>query len=416
MSLLDRESAHDIDFERWPSLVPPPPTPIRAAIARILFRRIVARTGIRVNLPDGRHVGSTDGPVMTVHNDGAFFARMGRSGKIGFGESYMAREWDSDELVEVLEAFARNANTLVARPLQVIRRWYESRPPVTEDNDRKGAVRNIARHYDLSNELFADFLDESMSYSSALFSSEDFSLEEAQAYKIERLLDVTGVRPGTRLLEIGTGWGELALRAARRGASVTSVTLSLEQATLARRRVAEAGLDSMVDIRVEDYREVTGVFDVVVSVEMIEAVGERWWPTYFSTLDRCLVPGGRVGLQSILMAHHRLEATKSSWTWIHKYIFPGGIIPSERAIRETVGAYTGLEIVDQLYFGTSYASTLKLWRERFLGATSDVLGIGFDATFQRMWEFYLAYSEAGFRSGYLDVAQFTMVKNDVTSP
>jgi len=155
---------------------------------------------------------------------------------------------------------------------------------------------------------------------------------------------------------------------------------------------------------------VVGTFDVIVSVEMIEAVGERWWPTYFSVLDRCLALDGRIGVQSILMAHERFEATKSSWTWIHKYIFPGGIIPSERAIRQTIDDYTDLEIVERLNFGESYALTLREWRERFLRAANDIARLGFDATFRRMWEFYLAYCEAGFRSGYLDVAQFVMVK------
>jgi cyclopropane-fatty-acyl-phospholipid synthase len=371
---------------------------------------MVTVAGIRVDVPDGRHFGPTQGPTMTVLDLRSFLARIGRGGKIGFGESYMAHEWESSELVDVLEALARRAETLIPRPLQRIRRWYEARRPRTEDNDRMGARRNIARHYDLSNDLFSTFLDESMSYSSALFSDEQLSLEDAQAQKIERLLDVTGVRRGTRVLEVGTGWGELARRAASRGAHVTSLTLSLEQATLARQRIADAGLSGLVDIRVEDYRDVEGTFDAIVSVEMIEAVGERWWPTYFSVLDRCLADGGRIGLQSILMAHDRLEATKSSWTWIHKYIFPGGIIPSEHAIRQTIADHTDLEIVDQLHFGDSYATTLRLWRERFLAADNDVAQFGFDAPFRRMWEFYLAYSESGFRSGYLDVAQFVMAK------
>ncbi len=208
----------------------------------------------------------------------------------------------------------------------MLRRRFDPRLPSAEDNDRTGARRNIARHYDLSNELFATFLDESMSYSSALF-EDPTSLREAQARKIERLLDATNVGEGSRVLEVGTGWGELALRAARRGAQVTSVTLSTEQAHLARERVRDAGLDDRVDIRVEDYRDVEGDYDAIVSVEMIEAVGERWWPTYFRTLDQRLAPGGRVGLQCILMSHDQLEATKSSWTWIHKYIFPGGSFP-----------------------------------------------------------------------------------------
>jgi cyclopropane-fatty-acyl-phospholipid synthase len=347
---------------------------------------------------------------MTVRDPDAFFARLGAGGKIGFGESYMAREWESSELIDVLVALARNPGSLIPRPFQVLRHWYESRRPGYEENDREGAARNISRHYDLSNELFATFLDETMSYSSAFFPDEGASLAEAQAYKIERLLDAAGVRNGTRVLEVGTGWGELALRAARRGARVTSVTISREQAALARQRVVEAGLDALVDIRIEDYRDVTGLYDAVVSVEMIEAVGERWWPTYFSTLERRLAPGGRIALQSILMAHDRLEATKHSWTWIHKYIFPGGIIPSKRAIQETVRAHTALSPVDELHFGASYATTLRLWREQFLHSTHDIANLGFDSTFRRMWEFYLAYCESGFRSGYLDVAQFVFAK------
>lgn len=407
MSLLDHQADRQaIDLERWPDLARPEGAPMRSVIARMILRRATRRAGIRVDLPDGRTYGPSNGPVMTIRDPDAFFARLGAEGKIGFGESYMAREWESSELIDVLGALARNPTSLVPRPLQLLRRWYEARRPGYEENDREGSARNISRHYDLSNELFATFLDETMSYSSAFFFHESFSLAEAQAFKIERLLDAVGVRRGSRVLEVGTGWGELALRAARRGAHVTSVTLSREQATLARQRVAAAGLDALVDIRVEDYRDVTGLYDAVVSVEMIEAVGERWWPTYFSTLEQRLAPEGRIGLQSILMAHDRLEATKHAWTWIHKYIFPGGIIPSEQAIHDTVRAHTDLSPIDQVHFGASYAATLRLWRQQFLRASHDVLSLGFDATFCRMWEFYLAYCESGFQSGYLDVAQF----------
>jgi cyclopropane-fatty-acyl-phospholipid synthase len=409
MSVSDRETS-TIDEQRWPGLVRPRPAHFRASLARLLLRRVARRTGIRVEFPDGRSFGPSNGPVLSVRDADAFFTRLGRDGKIGFGESFMAREWEANDLVAVLEALARNATSLVPRRLQGIRRWYEARMPADEDNDVNGAKRNIARHYDLSNDLFATFLDESMSYSSALFTDTIATLEDAQAHKIERLLDETGVQRGTRVLEIGTGWGELALRAARRGAHVTTLTLSHEQAALAQRRVNDAGIGELVDIRIEDYRDVTGVFDVIVSVEMIEAVGERWWPAYFRTLDTCLAPRGRVGLQSILMSHDRMEATKSSWTWIHKYIFPGGIIPSEYAIRQTLDAHTSLKIIDQVHFGDSYATTLRMWRERFLAAASDIAHLGFDSTFRRMWEFYLAYCEAGFRSGYIDVAQFILAK------
>ena len=249
-----------------------------------------------------------------------------------------------------------------------------------------------------------------MTYSGALFTDQHSTLAMAQAHKIERLLDATGVRRGTRLLEIGTGWGELALRAARRGAHVTSLTLSNEQAALARQRVAAEGFDSAVDIREQDYRDATGTYDAIISVEMIEAVGERWWPTYFRTLDQCLAPGGRIGIQAITMAHDRLLATKSSWTWIHKYIFPGGLIPSEQVLRDTSEGCTSLDVVDRMSFGQSYATTLARWQEQFAEREAEVDRLGFDETFRRMWSFYLAYSEAGFRAGYLDVVQLVLVR------
>jgi len=322
----------------------------------------------------------------------------------------MAGDWDAPCLVDVLAAMARQIDSLIPRRIQWVRRLYERRHPDDEENDREGSRRNVARHYDLSNELFATFLDESMTYSSALFGSECESLACAQERKIGRLLDATRVGRGSRVLEIGTGWGELALQAARRGARVTTVTLSEEQAALARRRVEAAGMTPWIDIRVEDYRDVTGQFDAVISVEMIEAVGERWWPEYFRTLDERLAPSGRIGLQAILMGHDHLMATKSSWTWIHKYIFPGGLIPSEEAIRRTLAEHTGLHVVEQLRFGDSYATTLRRWRHQFDAHADVVVRLGFDRTFRRMWDFYLAYSEAGFLSEYIDVAQFVLEK------
>ncbi len=410
VTLASRPVQQPVNLRRWPGLAPPTSAPIRSALARVFLRRVAQRTGIRVESTDGRRFGPVDGPIMALHDPEAFFARLGQTGKIGFGESYMAGEWSSTDLVAVLEALARHADSLVPRPMQSVRRWYEARQPKAEDNDRRGAARNIHRHYDLSNDLFATFLDPSMTYSAALFTDEHTTLALAQGHKIERLLDATGVQRGTRLLEVGTGWGELALRAARRGARVTSLTLSNEQAALARQRVAASGLGSAVDIRVQDYRDAVGTYDSIISVEMIEAVGERWWPTYFRTLDRCLAPGGRIGIQAITMAHERLLATKSSWTWIHKYIFPGGLIPSEKAIRDTLADCTPLGVVDRMSFGQSYATTLACWRERFAEREAEVRRLCFDETFRRMWSFYLAYSEAGFRSGYLDVVQFVLTR------
>ena len=383
---------------------------MRAAAGRTLLRRIAARAGICVTLPDGTVFGRRDAPTLRIHRPEAFFTRLGRGGKIGFGESFMAGDWDSTELVDVLTQLARNVSSLVPASLQRLRRWYDASFPAHEDNDRVGAKNNIARHYDLSNDLFAAFLDESMTYSSALFDDVAEPLNTAQVRKVERLLDVAGVGPGSTVLEIGTGWGELALRAARRGARVTTLTLSTEQAALARLRIQEAGFEDRVDVRIQDYRDVEGRFDAVVSVEMIEAVGEQWWPTYFRVLDQRLAPGGKVGLQAILLPHDRMMASKDSWTWIHKYIFPGGLIPSVGAIEGAVAGHTSLRVVDRLHFGASYAETLKRWRDRFDTNSELIASLGFDTAFRRMWHFYLAYCEGGFRAGYLDVAQFVMTR------
>ena len=403
-----------VDYSRWPDLRPPASAPLRAAAARALLRRVATTAEIRVDLPDSSSFGPRDAPVMRIARPGAFFTRLGRSGLIGFGEAYMAGDWDSPDVVAVLERLARNVETLVPGPLQRLRRWYDASYPAAEANDRAGARRNIARHYDLSNDLFRLFLDETMTYSSALFEdpdSDDESLADAQRRKIDRLLDVVDVRPESTLLEIGTGWGELAMRAAERGAQVTTLTLSEEQAALARRRIEDAGLADRVDVRVQDYRDVEGTYDAVVSVEMIEAVGEAWWPTYFRTLDGRLARGGRVGLQAILLPHKRMMASRKSWTWIHKYIFPGGLIMSARAIKDSLAAHTSLRVVNSMHFGESYAETLRRWRQRFDNNAAEVDALGFDAVFRRMWDFYLAYCEAGFHAGYLDVAQFVLARD-----
>jgi cyclopropane-fatty-acyl-phospholipid synthase len=380
--------------------------PLRAAIAGTLFRRAAGRLPLRVAYPDGTVTGTT-GPVMRLYRPGAFLRRVGADGLIGFGEAYQAGDWDSDELVELLTVFARKMAGLIPPRLQRFRGLLVKRAPRASRNTLDGSRRNVHHHYDLSNELFALFLDPSMSYSAALFDSFDEDFTVAQHRKIDRLLDRTGVGAGTRVLEIGTGWGELAIRAARRGARVASVTLSPEQRSLALRRAAEAGVVDRVDVRLRDYREiepVAGGFDAVLSVEMIEAVGASYWPAYAAALDRHLAPDGRIGLQMITMAHERMRATRNAYTWIHKYVFPGGLVPSVPAITEIL-AGAGLSIEDRLDFGPHYAETLKRWRTAFRARAGQVGELGFDERFRRTWNFYLAYCEAGFASGYLDVCQ-----------
>ncbi|MET9231190.1 cyclopropane-fatty-acyl-phospholipid synthase family protein [Lentzea sp. NPDC003310] len=387
----------------WPGLFTAPRSPMRARIAESLFRNAVRTLPVTVALPDGRTWGA-GGPVMRLVRPAEFFHRLGADAKIGFGEAYMVGDWDAEDLAGVLAAFAARLSTLIPPGLQRMRRWAERRQ--TEVNDVAGSRQNIHRHYDLSNELFATFLDETMTYSSALFDAGDTDLHTAQLRKIDGVLDYAGVRAGSRVLEIGTGWGALAIRAAQRGATVTSLTISAEQRKLALDRVRDAGLHDRVTVELRDYREEHGQYDAVVSVEMIEAVGAEYWPEYFSMLDRVLAPGGRVGLQAITMPHDRMIASKASYTWIHKYIFPGGLIPSVRSIEESVRDHTRLEIVESRSFGLDYAETLRRWRDTFLTRWDEVRDLGFDDTFRRMWEFYLAYSEAGFRVGYLGVQQF----------
>ncbi len=236
------------------------------------------------------------------------------------------------------------------------------------------------------------------------------SLHEAQVRKMDRLLDQTGVGEGSRVLEIGTGWGELAIRAAARGATVHSVTLSKEQLDLAGQRVAEAGYADQVTLELSDYRDIEGSYDAIVSVEMIEAVGHEFWSTYFRTIDRLLAPGGRVGIQAITMPHDRMLATRNTWTWINKYIFPGGFLPSVTAIDEVTRADTTLRLTDRLSFGQHYAETLMRWDQAFRAAGGQLRQLGFDRTFERMWHFYLEYSRAGFASGYIDVQQLTFTR------
>ncbi|MEU9136578.1 cyclopropane-fatty-acyl-phospholipid synthase family protein [Streptomyces sp. NPDC048404] len=407
----------DTDPLRWPDVVARPPSSrARTAVTRAVVRRALERLPLRARFADGTRAG-LGGPVIDIHDPAAFHRRIGAQGLVGFGESYMAREWDAPDLVAALTVLAGNAAGLVPAPLQRLRALWATRRPNVHRNTPAGARHNISRHYDLSNDLFALFLDDTLSYSSALFRGFPASwalLPAAQHRKIDRLLDLADVGPGTRLLEIGTGWGELAIRAAARGARVTSLTLSREQQALARERVREAGLDDRVRIELCDYREATGTYDAVVSVEMIEAVGEEFWPAYFTTLDARLAPGGRVALQAITMPHDRMLASRDTFTWIQKYVFPGGLLPSVEVVEEVTRAHTGLRTTRRDAFGEHYAETLRLWRERFTERADEVAALGFDETFRRMWTFYLAYSEAGFRSGYLDVQQYLFTKEDPT--
>ncbi|NYG54037.1 SAM-dependent methyltransferase [Nocardioides perillae] len=428
------------DPATWQVLGPVPRGPraaVAARIARRIFRAAVSRLHVTVHLP-GETLGR-GGPSMVVRRPDEFFARLGSDGLIGFGEAYMTGAWESEDAGGFLAVLAAQMGELVPEPLQRLRAAYVRRPPRHQQNTQDNTRGNISHHYDLSNAMFELFLDPTLTYSSALFDTrvlpsptdhraggvqvatppgpqpvDDALLTEAQGRKIERLLDATGVTAGIRVLEIGTGWGELAIRAARRGATVHSVTLSTEQQALAQQRIAAAGLADRVTVELCDYRSVTGTYDAVVSVEMVEAVGWEFWPTYFATIDARLAPGGRAGVQAILMPHDRMLATRRTWTWINKYIFPGGFLPSVEAVDEAVREHTSLRLTGRTSFGSHYAETLRQWDVRFLAHADDVRGLGFDDTFLRMWHLYLEYSRAGFASGYLDVEQMIFTRPEET--
>ncbi len=429
---------------RWPGLEVVPTGP-RAVVAARILRRIFAAAMNRLDVTV--EVAASDkrpaqrlgrgGPVAVIHRPEEFFARVGSQGLIGFGEAYLTGAWDAEDLSGFLGVLSAEMADLVPRPMQKLRALYVARPPRFHRNTEDQTRGNIAHHYDLSNDMFELFLDPTLSYSSALFESDQdhardrvgellrasapyaveqgdgptrADLETAQARKLERLLDETGVTEGSRVLEIGSGWGELALRAARRGARVTTITLSSEQQVLARERIEQAGMSDLVDVELLDYRAVTGHFDAVVSVEMIEAVGHEYWQTYLETIERVLVPGGRAGIQAITMPHDRMLATKQTYTWINKYIFPGGFLPSVQVLEELGREHTDLVLTGRLSMGLHYAETLRLWDEAFTAAHDDVLALGFDETFLRMWHFYLEYSRAGFASAYLDVNQLVWTR------
>jgi cyclopropane-fatty-acyl-phospholipid synthase len=407
----------------WPDVTRVPRQSIRTFVAERLFKVAASRSGVTITLDrakDPAWLAKPGAPTIHIYRPKAFFTRLGSSGLIGLGESYMAGEWDSEDLPAALARFSERLGNLVPPALAKLRAIFLPSHPETHINTIKSARKNIEAHYDLSNDLFRTFLDETLTYSSALFTEEEsrpFSFEAkwedlatASRRKIDRLLDRTGVLAGSHVLEIGSGWGELAVRAARRGAHVTTLTLSKEQAAYIEKRIVDEELTDLIEVQVRDYREAEGNYDAIVSVEMIEAVGKEHWVEYYQTIDRLLAPNGMAGIQAITMPHERMLVTANTYTWIQKYIFPGGFLPSRRGIHEDVEKSTSLRVVEDYDFGLQYAETLRLWRERFDSAATHLDTLGFDEIFRRMWRLYLAYSEAGFRSGYLNVSQILLAR------
>lgn len=396
------------------------PASLRAGVAKQVLRLVTGRVPVDVVLPDGDLLNDRGGartedrPAIVLRHPEAFYRRVAQNPKIGIGEAYTAGDWDTAEgtdLADALTPYAARLSGLLPGWMQRLRRLVDQPIPLDQRGAVEDSAENVPAHYDLGNDMFAAFLDPSLSYSSALFDRTrpvaEQDLEEAQLRKVHAVLDLAGVGAGDDVLEIGTGWGTLAIEAARRGARVTTVTLSGEQAALARQRIEAAGYADRVQVLVRDYRHVVGTYDAVVSVEMIEAVGERYWPDYFAALSRLVRPGGAVALQAILMPHQRYLATRDSYGWIQKHIFPGGLIPSETVIADQA-AKVGLTVTRTDRFGSDYAETLRRWRTAFVAAWPTIRSDAFDDSFRRTWEFYLAYCEAGFRTDCIDVAQIRL--------
>jgi cyclopropane-fatty-acyl-phospholipid synthase len=338
---------------------------------------------------------------------GVFFT----GGAVAWAEAYMDGKWDTPDLEALIEFFAKNDPAIEAM-LQG-KMWYRALRRVQHllrRNSKTGSKRNIAYHYDLGNDFYSAWLDPSMTYSSAVFGTPDEALEPAQAVKYRRLAQSMRLAPGQSVLEIGCGWGGFAELAAREfGAKVTAITVSKEQHDYAKRRMQAAGLNELVEVRLQDYRDVPGQFDRIASIEMFEAVGEQYWPTYFSKLGDRLKPDGIAGLQIITIADRHFETYRRGTDFIQKYIFPGGMLPSPTALAREL-ARAGLKQVAGSSFGQDYARTLEIWQRRFQAAWPQVAELGFDTRFKRMWEYYLAYCRAGFRVGFTDVVQMAVAK------
>jgi cyclopropane-fatty-acyl-phospholipid synthase len=370
--------------------------------------------GIEATLPDGseRRIGfHRDGPVAVVHLRSWYaLVRLATSGSIGWYRAWAKGEWTSPDPVKLFALFMANGESLgdIGRA-KGSARWYNLLRHRRKDNDLAGARENIAAHYDLGNDFYREWLDPTMSYSSARFAAGD-DLEAAQRRKVSLLLDRLELKPGMRLLEIGCGWGSLAIEAARRGAEVVGLTLSAEQKNWADAKIVEAKLSDRIEIRMQDYREVSEQFDAIASVEMVEAVGERWWPAYLDAIARNLRPGGKAALQYISMDHRLFDGYSRSPDFIQAYIFPGGMLIDEPRF-EALARDRGLSWEDRESFGPDYAETLKIWREQYDAAVGVGRLKGFDDRFHNLWRYYLMYCEGGFRGRGIDVAQVTMVRS-----
>lgn len=387
----------------------------RLARSAFRFASELRRGTLDITLPDGRVLrcgGCEPGPAaeMTVHDYG-FAWRLARGGDIGIAEAYLRREWDTPDLTRFLYVFCLNHDLIqtmlgdnpLARVVQLVRHWFNR-------NTRRQARRNIFAHYDIGNSFYSAWLDPSMTYSSALFEDETEDLTAAQHNKYRRLAEAINLQPGQSVLEIGCGWGGFAEYVAKTyDARVVGLTISTEQRDFAQKRMQAAGLADKVEIRLQDYRDERGRYDRIASIEMIEAVGEQFWPQYFSQLRDRLAPGGFAGIQAITIQDRFFNTYRREVDFIQRYVFPGGMLPSPQVLK-SLGEKFGVPVIRERIFGEDYARTLATWRDNFRAAWPSLTPLGFDERFRRLWEYYLAYCEAGFLSGNIDVRQVVFAK------
>lgn len=386
-------------------------------LARIAFHALlkIKRGSLLIVLPDGRRLrfrGSEPGEdAEMIIRDFGLTRRFVASGDLGAAEAFLDGMWDSPNVTAFLQFFLRNGEALQDKLMGMpVARFVSRLGHLLKRNSKRGSKRNIEYHYDLGNSFYRRWLDPTMTYSSARFEHPGQDLSDAQINKYRSLAERIDLKPEHHLLEIGSGWGGFAEYAASEiGCRVTGITISKEQLAFARERMERKQLSHKVDIRYQDYRDVDEKFDRIASIEMFEAVGEEYWPDYFGKIRQCLKPGGKAGLQIITIADRSFASYRKRADFIQRYIFPGGMLPSPTALRQQV-AKAGLTWAGNLEFGLDYAETLKLWRERFRAAWPDIHAQGFDERFRRMWEYYLSYCEAGFRSGNIDVTQVTLAR------
>ena len=369
-------------------------------------------------LPDGRRFraeGAKPGPVAEVTiNNPDVFARLVREGDLGFSDAYLDGWWTTPDLQAFMDFIhADNDDMYDEFPgMGLVRAWEKARFWL-QSNSKRQALKNISYHYDLGNDFYSLWLDDTMTYSSALFSTSQESLENAQVAKYASMIDQMGVQPGDHILEIGCGWGGFAEYAAKeRDLKVTGLTISKEQLDFAQKRMINKGLEDRVNLKLQDYRDETGIYDGVASIEMFEAVGEKYWPIYFNKVKQCLKPGKQATLQIITIQDARWEVYRKGVDFIQKYIFPGGMLPSPTVLRQEV-AKAGLSVQHSIEFGKSYSQTLRRWFEVFNDQWDTISDMGFDDRFRRMWNFYLTSCAATFESGNCDVTQITLQKPEL---